>query len=228
RAAVITSSVTGMGFGIALALAKEGVHIMLNGLADEETIRFAKERLAVHGVRVEYSPADVSSISDIEEMIDETVRCFGAADIVVNNVSMLQVSPVDDFPLDKWDTVLATNLFSAFYATRKVLPIMKAKSWGRIVNVSFDRTTAKGVNNIAYLAAQHGVVGFTKVTATETAGAGITCNVVCPINPASKDQTIGVPSKSREIGELVVFLCSDAGASITGSAYTIDAGWSGI
>lgn len=247
KAAIVTGSTSGIGLAIAHALAKEGCNIMLNGFADDATVAQVKAQIAAFGVRVEFSGADVGKIDQVENMVDATVRAFGSCDIVVNNAGIQHLSKIEDFPLEKWDAVMSTNLFSVFYATRKVLPIMRHKGWGRIINVSSAHGLIDSANKIAYVAAKHGVVGMTKVTAIETAGSGITCNAVCPgcissghdepccTRPEELPQDLSSPqasdaekqslkryTKPEEIGALAVFLCSDAAAQISGACYTLD------
>ena len=255
KSAVVTGSTSGIGLGIAHSLAKEGVNIMLNGFTDEATVAKLKAEISAMGVKVEFSGADVGKIDQIETMIDETVRSFGSCDIVVNNAGIQFVSPIEEFPLDKWDAVMATNLFSVFYATRKALPIMRQKGWGRIINISSVHGIVASMNKIAYVAAKHGVIGMTKVTALETAGSGITCNAICPgwvLTPLVQAQIDAIakrdgltneqasvkllsekqPSKQfakpEDIGALTAFLCSDAANQISGASYTIDGGWTAV
>ena len=255
KSAIVTGSTSGIGLGIAHALAKEGVNIMLNGFADEETIAAAKNEIAAHGVKVEFNGADVGKVEQINAMIDATQAAFGSVDIVVNNAGIQFVSPVEEFPIEKWDAVIATNMSSVFYATRKALPLMRAKGWGRIINISSVHGVVASANKIAYVGAKHGVIGMTKVVALETAGSGITCNAICPgwvLTPLVQAQIDAIavrdgltneeasakllsekqPSKQfatpEDIGGLAVFLCSDAARQITGASYTIDGGWSAV
>jgi len=255
KSAVVTGSTSGIGLGIAHALAKEGVNIMLNGFTDETTVAKLKNEIVAMGVKVEFSGADVGKIDQVETMIDEAVRAFGSVDIIVNNAGITHISPVEDFPLDKWDAVMATNLFSVFYATRKALPIMRHKGWGRIINIASVHGHVASVNKIAYIAAKHGVVGMTKATALETAGSGVTCNAICPgwvLTPLVQGQIDIIakrdgltneeastkllsekqPSKqfvtTEDVGALAVFLCSDSANQITGASYTIDGGWTAV
>ena len=255
KSAVVTGSTSGIGLGIAQALAKEGVNIMLNGFCDEATVAKLKSEISALGVKVEFSGADVGKIDQVENMIDETVRAFSSCDIIVNNAGIQFVSPIEEFPLDKWDAVMATNLFSVFYATRKALPIMRQKGWGRVINISSVHGVVASMNKIAYVAAKHGVIGMTKVTALETAGSGITCNAICPgwvLTPLVQAQIDAIakrdgltneqasvkllsekqPSKQfakpEDVGALTAFLCSDAASQITGASYTIDGGWTAV
>lgn len=252
KSAIVTGSTSGIGWGIASALAKEGVNIMLNGFTDAATVSKLKGEIAALGVKVEYNGCDVTKPEQVDAMVDATVKAFGSLDILVNNAGIQFVAPIEEFPLEKWDAVIATNLSSAFYSTRRAVPLMKQRGWGRIINISSAHGLVASVGKIAYVAAKHGIAGMTKVTALETAGSGVTCNAVCPgwvltplvqkqIEDNAAKKNIAVeqakvellaakqPSRefatSEEIGGLVVFLCSDAARQITGSAYSIDGGW---
>ena len=255
KAAIVTASTSGIGLGIAHELAKQGVNIMLNGFADEATVTAVKAEIAAHGVKVEFNGADVGKAEQIDAMVDATVAAFCSADIIVNNAGIQFVSPIEEFPLEKWDAVIATNMSSVFYATRKALPLMRKNGWGRIINISSVHGVVASTNKIAYVGAKHAVVGMTKVTALETAGSGITCNAICPgwvLTPLVQNQIDAIakrdnltneqastkllsekqPSKQfakpEDVGALAVFLCSDNAAQITGASYTIDGGWSAV
>ncbi len=253
KSAIVTGSTSGIGRGIAHALAKEGVNIMSNGFGDTpETIATVKKEIAAFGVKAEYNPADVGKPEQIDAMIDATVKTFGSLDIVVNNAGIQFVAPVDQFPLEKWDAILATNLSSAFYTSRRAVPIMKKAGWGRIINIASAHGLVASEDKAGYVAAKHGIVGLTKVVGLETAGSGVTCNAICPgwvLTPLVQKQIDAIaaqkkissqaaseelldekqPSKQfvtpEEIAGLVVFLCSDAAKQMTGSAYSIDGGW---
>ncbi len=252
KAAIVTGSTSGIGRGIAHALAGQGVNIMLNGFADAATVDTVKGEITKFGVKVEYNAADVTKPDQIAAMVDATVKAFGSCDVVVNNAGIQFVAPIDKFPLDKWDAVIATNLSSAFYSTRYVLPIMRGKKWGRIINIASAHGLVASEDKVAYVSAKHGIVGMTKVTALETAGSGITCNSICPgwvLTPLVQKQIDAMaaedklsedqaklkllsekqPSKQfvtpEQIGGLVVFLCSDAADQITGAHLSIDGGW---
>lgn len=185
KTALVTGSTSGIGLGIAKALAQQGANIVLNGFGDVDGPR-AEVQAAGHaaGAKVAYHGADMTRVADIEDMIDYSVRNFGQVDILVNNAGIQHVSPIEDFAPERWDAVIAINLSSAFHATRLVLPSMQAaangKGWGRIINVASVHGLVGSANKSAYVAAKHGVVGFTKVTALETAGQGITANAICP------------------------------------------------
>ncbi|MGB9153790.1 MAG: 3-hydroxybutyrate dehydrogenase [Alphaproteobacteria bacterium] len=253
KSAVVTGSSSGIGLGIARALAGQGVNVMLNGFGDApETIAKLKAEIAAFGVKVEYNPADVSKPDQITAMIDEATKSFGGVDILVNNAGIQFVSPIDQFPIEKWDAVIATNLSSVFYATHHVLAGMRSKGWGRVINIASVHGLVASAGKSAYVAAKHGVVGFTKTTALEMAGSGVTSNAICPgwvltplvqkqidalaakeglTNAQASDKLLAEkqPSKqfvtTEQIGELALFLCSDAANQITGTAYNIDGGW---
>lgn len=253
KSAIVTGSTSGIGRGIAHALAKEGVNIMTNGFGDTpETIAQVKSEITAYGVKVEYNPADVSKPDQIDAMVDATIKSFGSFDILVNNAGIQFVSPIENFPLEKWDAVIATNLSSAFYTSRRAVPFMRNKGWGRIINIASAHGLVASANKIAYVAAKHGIVGLTKVIALETAKDGVTSNAICPgwvLTPLVQKQIDDAAAKEgtskedeakkflsekqpsmqfvtpEQIGGLVVFLCSDSAAQITGSAYSIDGGW---
>ncbi len=255
KTAIVTGSTSGIGFGIACSLAKEGVNIMLNGFADEATVTAAKAEIAALGVRVDYNGADVGKVEQINAMMDATLAAFSSIDIVVNNAGIQFVAPVEQFPLEKWDAVIATNMSSVFYTTRKALPLMREKGWGRIINISSAHGLVASPNKVAYVGAKHAVLGMTKVVALEAAGSGVTCNAICPgwvLTPLVQAQIDAIaqrdgltneeasakllsekqPSKQfaspEDIGALAVFLCSDAARQITGASYTIDGGWTAV
>ena len=253
KTAIVTGSSSGIGRGIAHALAKEGVNVMTNGFGDTpETIAKIKSEITAFGVGVDYNPADVSKSDQIDAMIDATVKAFGSVDIVVNNAGIQFVCSIENFPLEKWNAVLATNLSSAFYTVRRAIPLMRSKGWGRIINVASAHGLVGSANKSAYVAAKHGIVGFTKVTALETAKDGITSNAICPgwvLTPLVQKQIDDAAAKNgvskdeeaqkflaekqptmqfvtpEDVGGLAVFLCSDSAKQITGSAYSIDGGW---
>ncbi len=253
KSAIVTGSTSGIGRGIAHALAKEGVNIMTNGFGDTpETIAQVKSEITAFGVQADYNPADVSKPDQIDAMMDATIKAFGSCDILVNNAGIQFVSPIESFPLERWDAVIATNLSSAFYTSRRAVPLMRSKGWGRIINIASAHGLVASANKAAYVAAKHGIVGLTKVTALETAKDGVTCNAICPgwvLTPLVQKQIDAAAAKAgiskdeeaknflaekqptmqfvtpEEIGGLVVFLCSDSAKQITGSAYSIDGGW---
>jgi len=253
KSAVVTGSSSGIGLGIAKALAEQGVNIMLNGFGDTaETISTLKAEISALGVKVEYSPADVGNPAQVAEMIEGAAKAFGSVDILVNNAGIQFVASIDQFPIEKWNAVIATNLSSAFYTSRVAIPHMRAKNWGRIINIASAHGLVGSPNKSAYVAAKHGIVGFTKVAALELAGSGVTSNAICPgwvLTPLVQKQIDAIAAKDglnneqaskklleekqpsmqfvtpEQVGKLVLFLCSDGADQITGSAYSIDGGW---
>lgn len=253
KAAIVTGSTSGIGHGIAKKLAAAGANIMLNGFADQATVDAAKAEIAAFGVKVEYHGADVTKPDQIEAMVKATVAAFGSIDVFVSNAGIQHVSSIEDFPLDKWDAVIGTNLSSVFYGAKYALPHMRAKKWGRIINIASVHGLVASDQKSAYVAAKHGVVGLTKVTALETAGSGITANAICPgwvLTPLVQKQIDAIAAKDgidnaaatkkllepkqpsmqfatpEEIGDMAVYLCSDGARQVTGASFTIDGGWS--
>ena len=253
KVSLVTGSTSGIGLGIARALAEAGSAVVLNGLGVATEITRTREQIAADfGVKVGYSPADMTRPSSITEMIDATLAEHGRLDVLVNNAGIQHVAPLEQFPADKWDAILAINLSSAFHATRAVLPSMRRNGFGRIINIASAHGLVASPYKAAYVAAKHGVVGLTKVTALETAEDGITCNAICPgyvytplveaqidsqakAHGISRDKVIRdvllaqQPNKRfasvEELGALTVFLASEAAASITGIALPVDGGW---
>lgn len=253
KTALVTGSTSGIGLATARALAADGANIMLNGFGDKDAIE--KERAGLEkefGIKARYSPADMSKPAEIAAMIAATEKEFGALDVLVNNAGIQHVASIEDFPIDKWDAVIAINLSSAFHGIRAAIPGMKKRKWGRIINIASAHGLVASAQKVAYVAAKHGIVGMTKVVAIEAANDGITCNAICPgwvLTPLvqkqidARAQASGLSNREAEIallsekqpmhqftkpegiGALAVFLCSDAAASITGSAYSIDGGW---
>jgi 3-hydroxybutyrate dehydrogenase len=253
KSAVVTGSTSGIGLGIAGALAQQGVNVLLNGFGDPDQIRRIRSELeSTHGVKAVHSGADMSRPAEIQTMMAEAAHIFGRVDILVNNAGIQHVAPVEELPPDKWDAIIAINLSSAFHTIRSALPAMKAKGWGRIVNIASAHGLVASPFKSAYIAAKHGLVGLTKTVALETAGKGITCNAVCPgyvltplvekqIDDQAKahriprDEVIAKvilerqPSKDfvriEEVAALTLFLCGEDAASITGTTLSIDGGW---
>ncbi len=249
KTALITGSTSGIGLGIAHALAAQGANIVLNGFGDIEGPETA---IAAHGVRVAYHGADMSQPSEIEAMMEYAAAQFGRVDILVNNAGIQHVARVEEFPVERWDAVLAINLSSAFHTTRLALPAMRAAQWGRIINLASVHGLVASVEKSAYVAAKHGLVGLTKVTALETATTGVTCNAICPgwvltplvqkqvdaraaaLNISTEEATrrlLGEKEPSmqfttpEELGALAVFLCSPAANNVRGVAWNMDGGW---
>ena len=253
RTAIVTGSTSGIGRGIAEALAGAGCALMLNGFGDAAEIAALQEALAQRfGVEVAYSPADMNKPHEIRELVALTARRFGGVDVLVNNAGIQHVAPVVDFPEERWDAVIAVNLSAAFHMTKAALPHMLARSWGRIVNIASAHGLVASGEKAAYVTAKHGLVGLTKVVAIETANQGVTCNAICPgwvLTPLVQKQiearaaAQGIPVEQarvdlvrekqpmhdyttpEKIGALAVFLCSDAAATMTGAALSIDGGW---
>ena len=253
RVALVTGSTGGIGLGIARALAAQGCAVMLNGLGDHAEIEHTRADLEkTYGVRVMHHGANLLHPHEIHEMIEWTCARLGAIDILVNNAGIQYTAPVQEFPRDKWDAILAVNLSAAFHTIHHVLPFMQRSGWGRIINMASVHGLVASANKAAYVASKHGLVGLTKVVALETAGSGITCNAICPgwvrtelIDPQIRarakqlnaDAEQGAHSllaekqpshqfvQIDELAQLVVFLCSNAAAQITGAALPVDGGW---
>lgn len=249
KTALITGSTSGIGLGIAKALARQGANIVLNGFGDVEGPKAEIEAL---GAKVAYHGADMSKPEEIEAMMAFAATTFGQVDILVNNAGIQHVARIEDFPVARWDAIMAINLSSAFHATRLALPAMQTANWGRIINVASVHGLVGSAEKSAYVAAKHGVVGLTKVTALENATSGVTCNAICPgwvLTPLVQKQvdakaaSLGVsnddakklllgekePSMQfttpEELGELAVFFCSPAGGNVRGVAWNMDGGW---
>ena len=253
KTALVTGSTSGIGLGIAKQLAKQGANIVLNGFGDHQTPLADIQAL---GVQAAYHGADMSQPTEIEAMMQFAAVTFGRVDILVNNAGIQHVARVEDFPPEKWDAILAINLSSAFHATRLAIPAMRAadggKGWGRIINIASVHGLVASAEKAAYVAAKHGLVGLTKVTALETATTGITCNAICPgwvltplvqkqvdakaaaqgiSNEEATRQLLGEKEPSmqfttpEELGDLAVFFCSAAGQNIRGVAWNMDGGW---
>jgi 3-hydroxybutyrate dehydrogenase len=253
KVALVTGSTSGIGLGIAERLASDGACVVLNGFGDRMEIERTRDRIAFdNGVQVAYSDADLSDPSAVSAMIAFARDAVGEIDILVNNAGIQHVAPVDEFPMAKWDAILAINLSSAFHAIRAVLPSMKKRDWGRIINIASAHGLVASPFKSAYVAAKHGVVGLGKVVALETAQTGITCNTICPgyvwtplVEKQIEDQakTHNIPrekvitdvllkaqpnkrfAQTSEIGALTAFLCSEGAASITGASIPVDGGW---
>ncbi len=253
RSALVTGSTSGIGLGIAEALAENGVNVMLNGFGDADEIETTRHRLASrYDVAVEYSAADMSRPEEIAAMVDQAKAAFGGVSILINNAGIQHVEAVETFPPEKWDAIIAINLSAAFHTTRAVVAEMKAKGWGRIVNVASAHGLVASPFKSAYVTAKHGLLGLTKTVALEAAEHGVTVNAICPgyvrtplvdkqipdtakARGISEDAVVrdvilaGQPTKEfvrvEEVAGLVTFLVSDAAASITGAALPVDGGW---
>ena len=251
--ALITGSTSGIGLGIAQALAARGCNIMMNGFGAAAAIEQNRAGMAkAHGVTVLYNGADMTRPSEIADLAADTAARLGGIDILINSAGIQHTAAVEDFPPEKWDAIIAVNLSASFHTIHHAMPFMKAKGWGRIVNIASVHGLVASANKAAYVTAKHGLVGLTKVVALETAGLGITCNAICPgwtrtdlIEPqiVARAQALGVdieeggrdllaekqPSRQfvsiEQLGQLTVFLCSEAAAQITGTPIPIDGGW---
>jgi 3-hydroxybutyrate dehydrogenase len=249
KTALVTGSTSGIGLGLAKALARQGANIVLNGFGDVEG---PKSQVQALGAKVAYHGADMSKPAEIEDMMKFAAKEFGRVDILVNNAGIQHVAPVEDFPPEKWDAVIAINLSSAFHASRVALPAMKAANWGRIINVASVHGLVASAQKAAYVAAKHGLVGLTKVIALENATTGVTCNAICPgwvLTPLVQKQVDARAASGKisneqatrellaekepslqfttpeELGELAVFFCSPAANNVRGVAWNMDGGW---
>lgn len=249
KTALVTGSTSGIGLGIAKALAAQGANIVLNGFGDVES---PKAEVAALGVKVAYHGADMSKPAEIEAMVAFAAAEFGRVDILVNNAGIQHVARIENFPVDRWDAIIAINMSSAFHATRAALPAMQAAGWGRIINVASVHGLVGSAEKSAYVTAKHGVLGLTKVTALENATSGVTCNAICPgwvltplvqkqvdakaaasgiSNNEATKQLLGEKEPSmqfttpEELGALAVFFCSPAGNNVRGVAWNMDGGW---
>ncbi len=253
KTALITGSTSGIGLAIAKGMASAGANIVMNGFGDTETINSERKNIESLGVKAIHSGADMTKPDEITSMINEAEEEFGAVDILVNNAGIQYVSPIEDFPPEKWQAIIDINLSSGFHTTRNALPKMRERGWGRVINMCSAHGLVASPFKSAYVAAKHGVLGFTKTIALETAQDNITCNAICPgyvFTPLVENQ-IADTAKSRGISEdevvndvllaaqwtkkfvtveqiagLALFLCSDTAQNITGTDLTIDGGWS--
>jgi 3-hydroxybutyrate dehydrogenase len=253
KTAIVTGSTSGIGLGIARAFAEAGMHVMLNGFADNAEIERTRMELeeSCH-IKTAYSAADMSRPEDIVGMIEDARRLLGKVDVLVNNAGIQHVEAIETFPIAKWDAIIAIDLSSAFHAMRAVVPDMKARKWGRIINIASAHGLVASPFKSAYVAAKHGILGLTKTVALETAEHGITVNAICPgyvLTPLVQKQ-VPETAKARglteeqvikhvllhaqptrrfvtteQVGALALFLCSDAAASMTGTALPIEGGW---
>jgi 3-hydroxybutyrate dehydrogenase len=181
KTAIVTGSTSGIGLGIARGLAAQGADILLNGFGDAAEIEALRGSLAEeHGVRVRHSGADMSKRAEVAGLIEQAGKELGGVDVLVNNAGIQHTAPIEAFPLDRWDAIIAINLSAAFHATRAALPVMRRRNWGRIINIASVHGLVASADKVAYVAAKHGIIGMTKVVALETATTGITCNAICP------------------------------------------------
>lgn len=253
KVAVITGSTSGIGLGIATAFAQQGANIVLNGFGDAAAIEKLRADLASqHGVQVLYDGADLSKGEAVRQLVANAVQSLGRIDILVNNAGIQHTALIEEFPVEKWDAILALNLSAVFHGSAAALPHMKKQGWGRIINIASAHGLVGSANKSAYVAAKHGVVGLTKVTALETAGSGVTANAICPgwvrtplvekqISAMAQQHHVGQDEAARELlgekqpslqfvtpdqlGATAIFLASDAAAQITGTTLSVDGGW---
>jgi 3-hydroxybutyrate dehydrogenase len=252
KVALVTGSTSGIGWAIACALGAAGADVMLNGFGEPALIKRLCGELAGLGVRVLHDPADMTNPGQIAAMVARTAEALGGPDILVNNAGIQHVAPIEDFPPERWEAVIAINLSAVFYGMQAAIPPMRARGWGRIISIASAHGLVASAEKAAYVAAKHGVLGLTKVAAIELAGSGITANAICPgwvLTPmverqlaarAERDGTSLDEAKRRllaekqpmvrfttpeQIGALAVFLCSEAAATITGAPLPIDGGW---
>lgn len=253
QVAVVTGSTSGIGAAMAEALAENGAHVVLNGLGDAGEIEALRARIAAdHGVEVRYHPANMMKPDEIADMVAYAEREFGRLDILMNNAGIQNVAPVDEFPNEKWDAIIAINLSSVFHACKAAVPVMKKQGKGRIVNLASVHGLVASPFKSAYVAAKHGVIGFTKTLALEIAETGITCNAICPgyVKTPLVENQIADTAKARGISEeevvrdvmlaaqptkqfvtfeqlagALLYLVSDAGANMNGTQITVDGGW---
>ena len=249
KTALVTGSTSGIGLAIATALAKQGANIMLNGFGE---IELAKAHIKATGVEVDYHGAYMSKPTEIQDLIQKTEARFGSVDILVNNAGIQHVSNIEDFPADKWESIIAINLSSAFYTSHHALPGMQKRNWGRIINIASVHGLVASTQKAAYVAAKHGIIGLTKVTALENAKTGITCNAICPgwvltplvqkqvdaraerehiSNEEAKNALVSEKQPSGEfvapeqLAALAVFLCGPDASEVRGAAWNMDGGW---
>jgi len=252
QVAVVTGSTSGIGLALARSLAEQGVHVVLNGLGEAAAIEQARAGVEALGVKALYHGADMTKPGEIADLIGFANRELGRLDLLVNNAGIQHVAPIAEFPIDKWDQIIAINLTSAFHAARAAIPLMKARGRGRIVNIASAHGLVASPFKSAYVAAKHGVLGLTKTIALEVARDGITCNAICPgyVKTALVEAQIADQAKARgmseeqvmsdvilaaqptkqfvtfdQLGGLLLYLASDAGASVNGAALPVDGGW---
>ena len=253
KSAIVTGSTSGIGLAIAHALAEQGCNVLLNGFGDKALISgLVSEFQSKYGIRADHSPADMTKPKDITDMVDMAERIFGRVDVLVNNAGIQSTGPVDGYPVEKWDAIIAINLSSSFHSIRAALPGMKKRGYGRIINIASVHGLVASENKGAYVAAKHGLVGLTKVVALGNGDHNITCNAICPdwVHTPLVDKQVedrarvegGTPEETaarmigekqaikrftdpEQIGQLTVFLCSEAASTMTGASLTIDGGW---
>jgi 3-hydroxybutyrate dehydrogenase len=256
KVAIVTGSTSGIGLGVAHALAAQGAFILLNGFGEAAEIAALREALAAHhGVTVGYSDADMTDPAQIAGMVAGARETLGGVDILVNNAGIQHTASIEDFPAEKWNAVIAINLSAAFHGMQAAIPLMKSAGWGRIINIASAHGLVASANKAAYVAAKHGIVGLTKVAGIELANAGVTCNAICPgwvLTPLVQKQILARAEREgrseeavrhdllaekqpmldfstpEQIGAMCVYLCSDAAKTITGTTLSIDGGWTAL
>ncbi len=253
RRVLVTGSTSGIGLGVARALAAQGADVMVNGFGDPEEIENLREEMARHyGVNVAYVNADLTQALEVKRLVESALREFGGLDIMVNNAGVQFVAPLEDFPVEQWDRIIALNLSAVFLGMKYAIPTMRAQGWGRIINIASAHGLVASPEKVAYVASKHGVIGATKVAALELANAGVTVNAICPgwvltplvelqIEDRAKAAGTDVAEESKallsekqpmakfttpeSVGALAVYLCSDAAETVTGASLSIDGGW---
>lgn len=253
RRALVTGSTSGIGLGVARALAAQGADVMVNGFGDPEEIENLREEMAQHyGVNVACVNADLTQALEVKRLVESALREFGGLDIMVNNAGVQFVAPLEDFPVEQWDRIIALNLSAVFLGMKYAIPTMRAQGWGRIINIASAHGLVASPEKVAYVASKHGVIGATKVAALELANAGVTVNAICPgwvltplvehqIEDRAKAAGTDVAEESKallsekqpmakfttpeSVGALAVYLCSDAAETVTGASLSIDGGW---
>jgi 3-hydroxybutyrate dehydrogenase len=252
KTALVTGSTSGIGHAIAMRFASEGANIVLNGFGDQATIDQIKKDIAAKGVKVVYSGADMSKPDEIAGMVVEAEKQFGAIDVLVNNAGIQHVAPIEEFPIDKWNLIVAINMSAAFHTIRAALPKMKARGWGRIINIASAHALVASPYKVAYIAAKHGIAGITKTVALETATAKVTCNAICPgyvwtplvekqipdqmksrgltAEQVKRDVILAAqPTKEfvtvEQVAAMAAYLASEDAAQVNGALLSIDGGW---
>ena len=255
KVVLITGSTSGIGRAMSFRFAKEGFDIAINGFGQEEEIAFQLKEIESFGVKASYFESNLTEKSQCKDLVEKANRYFGQLDILINNAGLQHVAPLEAFPDEKWDSIIALNLSASFHTTKAVLPIMRAQNWGRIINIASTHGLIASVHKAAYVASKHGLVGLTKVTALETAKENITCNAICPgfiytplveaqIQAKAKEHNLSLeeekvrfisekhPSQKfvemEDVANLAFFLSTESAKEIRGSSYVIDGGWSAV